>query len=75
MNIKKQPEKIDIEKNTKKEDLYNDFNIKLRNPIHKLKNHTNAIYCLTKLKDGRFISGSADNSGSVNCITKLNSGI
>jgi len=62
MNIKKQQEKIDTEKNTKKEDLYNDFNIKLRNPIHKLKNHKNDIYCLTKLKDRRFISGSADNS-------------
>ena len=47
MNIKKQKEKIDTEKSIKKEDLYNEFNIKLRDPIHKLKYHTNAIYCFT----------------------------
>ena len=55
---KKQKVKIDTEKNIKKEDLYNDFNIKLRDPIHKLNNHTTSIYYLAKIKDGRLVSGS-----------------
>ena len=59
---KKQKVKIDVEKNIKKEELYNDFNIKLRDPIHKLNNHASSIYCLTTLKDGRLVSGSCDSS-------------
>ena len=59
---KKQKANLDFEKNIKKEDLYNDFNIKLRDPIHKLKYHSNNVYCLTKLKDGRIASGSGVNS-------------
>ena len=42
--------------------LYKDFNIKLKNPIHILNNHINEIYCLTILNDGRLVSGSRDNS-------------
>ena len=42
--------------------LYNDFNIQFKNPIHILNNHTNFILSLTVLNDGRLISGSADKS-------------
>jgi len=42
--------------------LYDDFNIELRNPIHILKNHTNLVYCLFLMNDGRLVSGSVDNS-------------
>ena len=37
---------------------FNDFNISLKNPIHILNNHTDRIYCLSVLNDGRLISGS-----------------
>ena len=42
--------------------LYNDYNIKLKEPIHKLNIHTDEVYCLTLLNDGRLVSGSYDNS-------------
>jgi len=42
--------------------LYDDFNIGLRNPTHTLKNHTERIYCLVLMNDGRLVSGSGDNS-------------
>ena len=42
--------------------IYNNFDIKLKEPIHKLNNHTNAVYCLTLLNDGRLVSGSYDKS-------------
>jgi len=42
--------------------FYNNFNIKLKEPIHKLQYHTNNIYCSTILKDGRFATGSGDKS-------------
>ena len=54
--------KLDINDKISKEDLYKDFNIKLKNPIHKLKAHTSCVYCLTVMNDGRLVSGSADNS-------------
>ena len=41
---------------------YNNFNIKLKEPIHKLKYHTSYICCSTVLNDGRFATGSGDNS-------------
>ena len=41
---------------------YNNFNIKLKEPIHILKYHTSYIYCATILNDGRFATGSGDNS-------------
>ena len=41
---------------------YNNFDIKLKEPLHKLKYHTNSIYCATVLNDGRFVTGSDDNS-------------
>ena len=45
-----------------KKELYEDFNIELKNPIHTLNSHTNIIYCMTILKDGRLASGSYDQS-------------
>ena len=41
---------------------YNNFDIKLKEPLHKLKYHTSYITCSTLLKDGRFVTGSYDNS-------------
>ena len=53
--------KIEIENNNEiNYDLYNNFNIQLKNPIHHLKFHTGYVYCLTILKDGRLVSGSGD---------------
>ena len=54
--------KLDTNDKISKEDLYKDFNIKLKNPIHKLKAHTHYVFCLTVMKDGRLVSGSYDNS-------------
>ena len=45
-----------------KKDLYEDFNIELKNPIHILNSYTGCIYCMTILKDGRLASGSYDQS-------------
>ena len=42
--------------------LYNDFNIELKNPIHKLNFHTSCVFCLTIMNDGRLVSGSTDKS-------------
>ena len=42
--------------------LYNDYNIKLKQPIHKLNIHTDPVLCLTLLNDGRLVSGSSDKS-------------
>ena len=54
--------KLDQNDKISKEDLYKDFNIKLKNPIHKLKAHTSSVLCLTVMNDGRLVSGSGDNS-------------
>ena len=40
------------------DNTYNNFNIKLKEPIHKLKYHTSCINCSTVLNDGRFVTGS-----------------
>ena len=54
---------IEIEnKNRINYNLYKNFNIQLKEPIHKLNFHTSTVYCLTMLKDGRLVSGSNDNS-------------
>ena len=59
----KKAEETNIDNIQKKNDnLYNDFNIKLKNPIHKLNAHTGCIYCLSTMNDGRLVSGSGDNS-------------
>ena len=46
---------VDINDNS-----YNNFDIKLKEPIHKLKYHTSEIRCSTVLNDGRFVTGSND---------------
>jgi len=43
-------------------DLYGDYKIENKNPIHKLTNHTSYVNCLCILNDGRLVSGSSDNS-------------
>ena len=40
--------------------LYKDFNIQYKQPIHKLKFHTQYLHSLTVLNDGRLVSGSND---------------
>ena len=42
--------------------LYNDFNIELKEPIHKLNYHTDCVNCLTVMNDGRLVSCSRDGS-------------
>ena len=42
--------------------LYNNYNIELKNPIHILNNHTLAVRCLTVMNDGRLVSCSSDGS-------------
>ena len=58
-NIKKEST---TNKNTIKQNyqLFEDFNIKSKNPIHILKNHTDIVNCLALLNDGRLVSGSND---------------
>ena len=34
----------------------------MKNPIHKLTNHTKCVYCICILRDGRLVSGSNDDS-------------
>ena len=41
---------------------YDNFDIKYKEPIHKLKYHTSEINCSIILNDGRFATGSNDNS-------------
>ncbi len=41
---------------------YNNFDIKLKEPLHQVKYHTSWIACATVLNDGRFATGSYDNS-------------
>ena len=53
--------KVKIDK-TQNDNLYNDFNIKLKNPVRKLKIHTSWVYCLAVLNDGRLVSGAYDDS-------------
>ena len=48
--------------NTTNDNDYNNFDIKLKEPKHIVKYHTSAIYCATVLNDGRFATGSFDNS-------------
>ena len=42
--------------------LYNNYNIELKNPIHILNDHTMGISCLTVMNDGRLVSCSSDGS-------------
>jgi len=51
-----------LNKQNNNNNLYNNFNIKLREPIHILNNHKDFVRCLSILKDGRLVSGSDDKS-------------
>ena len=46
----------------KDNDLYNNFDIQLKNPIFTLNNHSAWIYCLIVKNDGRLVSCSGDSS-------------
>jgi len=48
--------------NLSNNNLDNNFDISLKNPIHTLNCHKNRIFCLSILNDGRLISSSRDNS-------------
>ena len=42
--------------------LYDDYKIEMKNPIHKLTNHTDYVLCLCVMNDGRLVTGSEDKS-------------
>ena len=44
------------------DNLYNNFNINLKNQICKINFHKKSVLCLTILNDGRLVSGSGDNN-------------
>lgn len=56
---------IQFNQQNKNDNLYNNFNIKLKGIKLKIKYHNDIIYCSTVLKDGRFATGSKDNSINV----------
>ena len=62
--IKNKNEKIKLLENklNKQNNKYYNFNIKLKQPIHILNNHTKDVICLNILKDGRLVSSSTDKS-------------
>ena len=51
-----------LNKQNNNNNLYNNFNIKLKEPIHILNNHKGSVYCLSLLNDGRLVSSANDNS-------------
>ena len=59
--IKLLNEELNKYKNMNK-DIYDNFIIGDKEPKETLKYHTDYVYCSTVLKDGRFVTGSADNS-------------
>ena len=48
--------------NITSDQTYTNFDIKLKEPMHKLHHHTDWVNSAIILKDGRFVTGSADNS-------------
>ena len=48
--------------NLNNNNIYNNFDINLKEPIHILNHHKDTVYCFTILKDGRLVSGSYDKS-------------
>ena len=60
--IKSLEEKLNQYNISTNDNNYNNFDIKLKEPKHKVKYHTSSIYCATVLNDGRFATGSYDNS-------------
>ena len=61
--IKKLEEKLNQKENSdySNYNFYDNFNINLKNPIHKLNYHSGSVNCLAILNDGRLVSGSDDN--------------
>ena len=63
IKIEKENEKIfKSNNNLKNDNLYDDFNIKEKEPVHILNTHTGRITNLIALKDGRLASCSSDYS-------------
>jgi len=62
--IKLLKDKLNKNKNVEinNNNLYNNYDIKLKEPIHILNNHADYVLCLSILKDGRLVSGSGDHS-------------
>ena len=60
--IKLLENKLNKNKSNSKNNLYNNFNINLKEPIHILTNHKKNVRSLSILKDGRLASGSDDAS-------------
>ena len=61
-NQDEQETKLDKNDKILKDDLYKDYNLKLKNPIHKLKTHTHYVLCMIVINDGRLVSSSGDHS-------------
>ena len=60
--IKSLEEKLNQYNISTNDNNYNNFDIKLKEPLHQVKYHTSCITCATALNDGRFATGSDDNS-------------
>ena len=60
--IKSLEEKLNQYNISTNDNNYNNFDIKLKEPLHQVKYHTSCINCATVLNDGRFATGSDDNS-------------
>ena len=60
--IKSLEEKLNQHNISTNDNNYNNFDIKLKEPLHQVKYHTSCIYCASVLNDGRFDTGSDDKS-------------
>ena len=60
--IKSLEEKLSQYNISTNDNNYNNFDIKLKEPLHQVKYHSSWINCATVLNDGRFATGSSDNS-------------
>ena len=60
--IKSLEEKLNQYNISTNDNNYNNFDIKLKEPLHQVKYHTSCINCATVLNDGRFATGSSDKS-------------
>ena len=60
--IKSKEDEIKLLEKKLKDYPFKDFNIRLKEPLYTLNYHTDWVYCLTLLKDGRLVSGSYDKS-------------
>ena len=60
--IKSLEEKLNQYNISTNDNNYNNYDIKLKEPLHQVKYHTSWKYCATVLNDGRFATGSGDKS-------------